>query len=46
MGTYAKERAKQRIEELVTQGLDAVTFWREATEPVARAVPHDADPCW
>ena len=31
---------------LATQGLDAVSFWREATEPVARVVPHDFTPCW
>ena len=46
MGTYAQERAKERIAGLATEGLDAVTFWREATESVARAVPHDATPCW
>jgi DNA-binding CsgD family transcriptional regulator len=46
MGTYARERAKERIAALATQGLDAVTFWREATEPVKRAVPHDFFPCW
>ena len=46
MGTYAQERAKERIAGLASRGLDAVTFWREATESVARVVPHDADPCW
>jgi DNA-binding CsgD family transcriptional regulator len=43
---YARERAKDRVAGLATQGLDAVSFWREATEPVARAVPHDFTPCW
>jgi DNA-binding CsgD family transcriptional regulator len=46
MGSYAKGRAKERIVGLVTQGLDAVTFWREATESVQHAVPHDFFPCW
>jgi DNA-binding CsgD family transcriptional regulator len=46
VATYAQERAKERLAGLATQGLDAVTFWREATESVARAVPHDAAPCW
>ena len=46
MGTYAHERAKERIAGLATDGLDAVTFWREATGSLARAVPHDATPCW
>jgi hypothetical protein len=46
VGTYAQERAKERIAGLATEGLDAVTFWREATESVGRAVPHDATPCW
>jgi DNA-binding CsgD family transcriptional regulator len=43
---YAKERALDRVASLAAQGLDAVSFWREATEPVARAVPHDFTPCW
>ena len=46
MSSYAKERAKERIAGLATRGLDAVTFWREATELVGRAVPHDFFPCW
>jgi DNA-binding CsgD family transcriptional regulator len=43
---YAKERALDRVAWLAVQGLDAVSFWREAAEPVARAVPHDSTPCW
>jgi DNA-binding CsgD family transcriptional regulator len=46
VSSYAKERAKERIAGLATRGLDAVTFWREATELVGRAVPHDFFPCW
>jgi DNA-binding CsgD family transcriptional regulator len=46
VSSYAKERAKERIAGLATQGLDAVTFWCEATELVGRAVPHDFFPCW
>ncbi len=46
MSSYSRERAIDRVAWLATQGLDAVTFWREATEPLARAVPHDDYPCW
>ena len=46
MSLYARERALDRVAWLATQGLDAITFWREATEPLARVVPHDAYPCW
>ena len=46
MGSYGEERVKERIAGLATQGLDAVTFWSEATELVKRAVPHDFFPCW
>jgi DNA-binding CsgD family transcriptional regulator len=35
-----------RVAWLATQGLDAVTFWREATGPLSRAVSHDFTPCW
>ena len=46
MSSYSRARAIDRVAWLATQGLDAVTFWREATEPLARAVPHDGYPCW
>jgi DNA-binding CsgD family transcriptional regulator len=46
MGWYAKERARDRIAELAGMGLDLPTFWREATEAVATAVPHYQSPCW
>jgi DNA-binding CsgD family transcriptional regulator len=35
-----------RVAWLAAQGLDAVSFWREATEPLTRVVPHDFHPCW
>jgi DNA-binding CsgD family transcriptional regulator len=46
MGSYAKERAAERIAELSTRGHDLVTFWRECTEVLAVAVPHYDKPCW
>ena len=46
MGWYAKERARERIADLAGMGLDLPTFWREATQVVATAVPHYQSPCW
>jgi DNA-binding CsgD family transcriptional regulator len=46
MGSYAKERAAERIAELSTRGHDLVTFWRECTEVLEAAVPHYDKPCW
>ena len=46
MATYAQERAPGRIAELAVRGYDLVTFWRAATEVLARAVPHYRTPCW
>lgn len=46
MGWYAKERARDRIARLASQGLDLVTFWRESSDAVASAVPHYMSPCW
>jgi DNA-binding CsgD family transcriptional regulator len=46
VATYANERARDRIAELAGRGHDLVTFWREATEVLARAVPHYWTPCW
>ena len=46
MGWYAKERARERIADLAGMGLDLPTFWREATQLVATAVPHYQSPCW
>jgi DNA-binding CsgD family transcriptional regulator len=44
--TYARERAPDRIAELTGRGLDLVTFWRDATEVLRRAVPFYETPCW
>src|ERR687898_2428865 len=46
MASYATDRARDRIAELAGRGYDLVTFWQEATEVVARAVPHYWAPCW
>jgi DNA-binding CsgD family transcriptional regulator len=46
VSAYTTERAMDRVAWLATQGLDAVSFWDEATEPLARLVPHDFSPCW
>jgi DNA-binding CsgD family transcriptional regulator len=46
MSTYAKQRARERIVRLAGQGLDLVTFWREATEALAPAVPFYLTPCF
>src|SRR5215471_13881085 len=46
MGAYARERARDRIAELSGRGHDLVTFWREATDAVARAVPFYLTPCF
>jgi DNA-binding CsgD family transcriptional regulator len=46
VGSYAKERAGERIAELSARGHDLVTFWRECTEILAAAVPHHDKPCW
>jgi DNA-binding CsgD family transcriptional regulator len=43
---YAQERAAERIGRLAGQGLNLVTFWREAREALATAVPHYIAPCW
>jgi DNA-binding CsgD family transcriptional regulator len=46
VGSYAKERAAERIAELAMRGHDLVTFWRECTELLDAAVPHFDKPCW
>jgi DNA-binding CsgD family transcriptional regulator len=46
VGSYAKERAAERIASLALQGFDLPTFWSESTEAVAAAVPHYMSPCW
>src|SRR5262245_27369850 len=46
MSMHANQRAKDKIARLAGQGLDVVTFWHEASEAVASAVPHYFTPCW
>jgi DNA-binding CsgD family transcriptional regulator len=46
VGSYAKERAAERVAELAARGHDLVTFWRECTEVLDAAVPHYDKPCW
>jgi DNA-binding CsgD family transcriptional regulator/GAF domain-containing protein len=46
MGSYAKERAVERIARAAGQGLDLVGFWEEARDAIARAIPHHLAPCW
>ena len=46
MGSYANERAAKRIAELRGRGLDLVTFWCEARDAIASAVPYYITPCW
>lgn len=42
----AMQRAGDKIARLAGHGLDLVSFWRESTEVLARAVPHYWAPCW
>jgi DNA-binding CsgD family transcriptional regulator len=46
MTSYARERARDRIAALAGDGLDVVTFWREAEEEIDRVVPHFGGACW
>jgi DNA-binding CsgD family transcriptional regulator len=46
VSTSTKDRARDRIVDLVGHGHDLVTFWREATEAIASAVPFHATPCY
>jgi DNA-binding CsgD family transcriptional regulator len=46
MNADARRRASDKIVRLAGQGLDLVSFWRESTEVLARAVPHYWAPCW
>jgi DNA-binding CsgD family transcriptional regulator len=46
VGSYADERALDRVAELATRGLDVDTFFREAGEAIAGAVPYSDAPCW
>jgi DNA-binding CsgD family transcriptional regulator len=46
MTADARRRASDKIVRLAGQGLDLVSFWRESTQVLARAVPHYWAPCW
>ena len=46
MGTYAKERALDRITSLAGDGHDLVTLWSEATEILNPVLPTFQGPCW
>lgn len=46
MGSHEGQRAKDRIGELAGHGYDLVTFWREATDAIAPAVPFYLTPCF
>ncbi len=46
MGTYARERAHDRVAALAGEGLDLVTFWCEARDAVRPAMPYYMTPCW
>ncbi len=46
MSEHAKQHARNKIAWLAGQGLDLVTFWRDSSAALARAVPHYMSPCW
>jgi DNA-binding CsgD family transcriptional regulator len=46
MGTYANERALDRIASLAGEGHDLVTLWSEATEILNPVLPNFQGPCW
>lgn len=46
MSGYSRERALALVSELVEEGHDLVTFWRYATDAIARAVRFYATPCF
>ena len=46
MRAYAKERARDRVAELATRGLDVEAFFRAAGEAIAPAIPFADVPCW
>jgi DNA-binding CsgD family transcriptional regulator len=46
MSEHQKQQAKNKIIDLVGQGLDLVTFWQESNEVLGRTVPHYMSPCW
>jgi DNA-binding CsgD family transcriptional regulator len=46
MSGYTKQRTLERIAALSGQCIDLVSFWHEAGEALARAVPHYGGACW
>ena len=46
MSSETKQLASDKLARLAGTGLDLVSFWREATEVLTRAVPHYWAPCW
>jgi DNA-binding CsgD family transcriptional regulator len=46
VGNYDRDRAVELIEELSRAGNDLITFWRDATEVIGRAVPYYQTPCF
>jgi DNA-binding CsgD family transcriptional regulator len=46
MSTDSRQLASDKLARLAGSGLDLVSFWREATEVLTRAVPHYWAPCW
>lgn len=46
MGWYARERARERMIHIARHGHDLVTFWHEARDAIAGAIPHYLTPCW
>jgi DNA-binding CsgD family transcriptional regulator len=46
MGAQTKQRALDRIADLAGHGRDLVSFWSEATDVIAPAVPFYATPCY
>jgi hypothetical protein len=46
MGVLGRQVAADKIARMSKQGLDLVTFWREANEVLASAVLHYWTPCW
>jgi DNA-binding CsgD family transcriptional regulator len=46
MSSSTRERARERIAGLAGQGLDLVSFWREAGEIIQPVVPHFGGACW
>jgi DNA-binding CsgD family transcriptional regulator len=46
MTGQVRDRALDRIAELARGCSDLVTFWRESSDALGRAVPHYWTPCW